>query len=133
MLHMLDTNICSYILKHHPTEVRDRFHEVGNDALALSAVVPAELYFGAARHPLREDIRREIDDFTARISIVPWDGRAADHYGDIRADLEKSGSPIGAMDMMIAAHARSLGATLVTNNTKHFAKVPDLSITNWLR
>jgi predicted nucleic acid-binding protein len=78
MLHMLDTNICSYILKHHPTEVRDRFHEVGNDALALSAVVPAELYFGAARHPLREDIRREIDDFTARISIIPWDGRAAD-------------------------------------------------------
>jgi tRNA(fMet)-specific endonuclease VapC len=133
MLHMLDTNICSYILKHHPPEVRDRFHEVGNDALALSAVVLAELYFGAARHRLREDIRREIDDFTARISIVPWDGRAADHYGNIRADLEKSGSRIGAMDMMIAAHARSFGATLVTNDTKHFAKVPDLSITNWLR
>ena len=132
MLHMLDTNICSYILKNHPLKVRDRFHEVGNDGLSLSTVVLAELYFGAARHPQGVTIRQEIDDFATMLTVIAWDEAAADHYGNIRAALERDGSPIGAMDMMIAAHARSLKATLVTNNTKHFEKVPGLSITNWL-
>jgi len=132
MLHMLDTNICSYILKKHPPSVKARFHEVGSASLAISTVVLAELYFGAARHPRGTTIRQEIDDFTTRLTVIPWDEPAAEHYGAIRAALETKGSPIGAMDMMIAAHARSLAATLVTNNTKHFTNVPGLSIANWL-
>ena len=132
MLHMLDTNMSSYILKHRPAKVRARFEEAGNDGLVLSTVVLAELYYGAARHPKGTVIREEIDDFAVRLAILPWDGSAADHYGSIRAALERVGSPIGAMDMMIAAHARSLDATLVTNNTKHFRRVPGLLLTHWL-
>lgn len=132
MLHMLDTNICSYILKNRPPSVKAHFDEVGNDALAISTVVLAELYYGAARHPKSVVIRREIDDFAGRLSVVPWDESAANHYGAIRAALEKNGTNIGAMDMLIAAHARSLDAILVSNNTRHFEKVPGLLIANWV-
>ncbi|HEX2770666.1 MAG TPA: type II toxin-antitoxin system VapC family toxin [Geobacteraceae bacterium] len=132
MLYMLDTNICSYILKKRPPSVKAHFDAVGNEALAISTVVLAELYYGAARHPKAVVIRREIDDFAARLSVIPWDESAANHYGAIRAALEKNGTIIGAMDMMIAAHARSLDAILVSNNTRHFEKVPDLLIANWV-
>lgn len=132
MLYMLDTNICSYILKNHPASVKVHFDEVGSDALAISTVVLAELYYGAARHPKSISIRREIDNFTARLTVIPWDEAAADHYGAIRTTLEKQGTPIGAMDMMIAAHARSCEATLVSNNIKHFENVPALLIANWV-
>ncbi len=132
MRYMLDTNICSYILKNHPATVKSRFDEVGNDCLSISTVVLAELYYGAARHPKSIIIRREIDHFKALLTVIPWDESAANHYGDIRAVLEKQGLPIGAMDMMIAAHARSIKATLVSNNIKHFEKVPNLLTANWV-
>jgi tRNA(fMet)-specific endonuclease VapC len=132
MRYMLDTNICSYILKNRPATVRARFDEAGNDALSISTVVLAELYYGAARHAKSIAIRREIDNFATRLAVISWDEAAADHYGDIRSALEKQATPIGAMDMMIAAHARSLKATLVSNNAKHFEKVPGLLIANWL-
>ncbi|WP_429885131.1 type II toxin-antitoxin system tRNA(fMet)-specific endonuclease VapC [Geoalkalibacter halelectricus] len=131
MLWMLDTNICSYILRERPLQVKEHFEEVGPDHLAISSTVLAELYYGAARHPKHAVIRREIDDFASRLTIIPWDEHAAHHYGDIRATLEKNGCPIGAMDLMIAAHARSLDATLVSNNLKHFQNVPDLLLENW--
>lgn len=132
MRYMLDTNICSYVLRDRPPSVRKRFEKAGAGNLAISTVVLAELYFGAARHPKGDAIRREIDDFASRITILPWDENAADHYGDIRAMLEKKGTPIGAMDMMIAAHARSLEATLVSNNARHFRQVPDLRWVDWV-
>jgi tRNA(fMet)-specific endonuclease VapC len=132
MQYMLDTNICSYILKNRPPSVKARFDELGSDALALSAVVLAELYYGAARHPKGLAIRRDIDDFSSRMGVIPWDEAAAEHYGAIRAALEKEGNPVGAMDMMIAAHARSRGATLVSNNTRHFLRIPGLIIADWV-
>lgn len=132
MLFLLDTNICSYILKRHPATVKARFDEVGDENLLLSTIVLAELYYGAARHPQGEIIRREIDDFASRLALIPWDDAAADHYGDIRSKLEKQGTPIGAMDMLIAAHARSLDATLVSNNTRHFRQVPGLRWVDWV-
>jgi tRNA(fMet)-specific endonuclease VapC len=132
MLYMLDTNICSYILKNRPASVKAHFDEVGNGALAISTVVLAELYYGATRHPKSIAIRREIDNFTARLAVIPWDEAAADHCGVIRTALEKQGTPIGAMDMMIAAHSRSRKATLVSNNTKHFEKIPGLVVANWV-
>jgi tRNA(fMet)-specific endonuclease VapC len=132
MRYMLDTNICNYILKSHLLSVKTHFEQVGTHALYISTVVLAELYYGAARHPRGPSIRQEIDDFVSRLTVIPWDETAADHYGHIRAAMEKEGTPIGAMNMMIAAHARSQGATLVSNNTRHFDKVPGLLIVNWV-
>ena len=132
MLYLLDTNICSYILKQRPASVKSRFDEVGPEHLGLSTVVLAELYYGAARHPQGATIRRDIDDFVSRLTLYHWDEIAADHYGTIRTVLEKNGTPIGAMDMMIAAHARSLEATLVSNNARHFRQVPDLQWVDWV-
>lgn len=131
MHYMLDTNICSYVLRSRPLSVKEHFDEAGPAALAVSTVVLAELLFGAARHPQGAAIRREIGDLMSRLSVVPWDEGAAEHYGDIRAELERGGTPLGAMDTMIAAHARSRGSTLVSNDTRHFVRVAGLLVANW--
>ncbi|MFZ2948812.1 MAG: type II toxin-antitoxin system VapC family toxin [Desulfuromonadaceae bacterium] len=131
MRYMLDTNICSYILKNHPVAVKQKFEEVGAGNICISSIVLAELCYGAARHPKGIVIRREIDDFASRLVIIPWDEIAADHYGAIRASLEKAGTPVGAMDMLIAAHARSCGAALVTNNLREFERIKGLMVLNW--
>ena len=132
MRYMLDTNMCSYILKNHPAAVKQKFEEVGAGAICISAIVLAELYYGAARHPKGIVIRREIDNFVSRLNVIPWDENAADHYGSIRASLEKAGTPVGAMDMLIAAHAKSCAATLVTNNLREFDRIKGLAVVNWI-
>lgn len=132
MRYMLDTNMCSYILKNHPTVVKQKFDEVGAGTICISAIVLAELYYGAARHPKGVVIRREIDNFVSRLNVIPWDGNAADHYGAIRASLEKAGTPVGAMDTLIAAHAKSCAATLVTNNLREFDRIKGLTVVNWV-
>ena len=132
MRYMLDTNICSYILKNHPAAVKQKFEEVGAGNICISTIVLAELYYGAARHPKGVVIRREIDDFVSRLVVMPWDEIAADHYGAIRSSLEKAGTPVGAMDMLIAAHARSCNATLVTNNQREFGRIKGLTSLNWV-
>jgi tRNA(fMet)-specific endonuclease VapC len=132
MRYMLDTNTCSYVLRRRPASVKERFDEAGAEALAVSAVVLAELLYGAARHPAGAAIRREIGDFVSRLAVLPWDDAAAEHYGDLRAELEKRGKPLGAMDLMIAAHARSCGATLVSNDVRHFRRVKGLLVANWV-
>ncbi|MBC7949797.1 MAG: type II toxin-antitoxin system VapC family toxin [Chitinophagaceae bacterium] len=132
MRYMLDTNICSYILKNHPATVKQKFEEVGTENICISTIVLAELYYGAARHPKGVAIRREIDDFVSRLVVIPWDEIAADHYGAVRSSLEKVGTPVGAMDMLIAAHARSCGATLVTNNLREFDRINGLTALSWV-
>lgn len=132
MRYLLDTNICSYILKNRPVSVKLKFDEVGAEHLCISSVVLAELYYGAARHPKSVIIRKEIDDFVSRLLVVAWDEQAANYYGAIRATLEKVGTPVGAMDMMIAAHACSMGATLVTNNLHEFKRIDGLVVQNWV-
>ena len=132
MRYMLDTNICSYILKNHPTAVKQKFEEVGAGNICISAIVLAELYYGAARHPEGIVIRHEIDNFVSRLVVIPWDENAADHYGSIRASLEKAGTLVGAMDMLIAAHAKSCDATLVTNNLREFDRIKGLTLLNWV-
>lgn len=132
MRYMLDTNICSYVLKNHPASVKQKFEEIGSGNICISAIVLAELYYGAARHPKGGVIRREIDDFASRMAVIPWDEIAADHYGAIRTTLEKAGAPVGAMDMLIAAHARSCGAVLVTNNLREFILIQGLTTVNWI-
>ncbi len=131
-LWMLDTDISSYIIRRHPPEVRARLKRAGLGTVCISTVTLAELYYGAAcNRPYSDRLRREIDDFACRLRVLPWDERVADHYGQVRAYLDTKGTPIGAMDMMIAAHARSAGMALVTNNREHFRRVPGLKIENW--
>ena len=132
MLYMLDTSICSYVLRSRPASVEQHFDQAGPGALAISSVVLAELLYGAARHPSGDAIRREIRDFVSRLSVLPWDEAAAEHYGDLRAGLERHGRPLGAMDLMIAAHARSRGATLVSNDVRHLRRVSGLTVANWV-
>lgn len=129
---LLDTNICSYVLRQRPPSVLQRFNAVGADQLAISSVVLAELLYGCARHPQGERIRGEVDDFVSRLAVLPWDAAAAVAYGDLRAHLERQGTPVGAMDLMIAAHALSLDATLVSNITRHFARIPSLKLEDWV-
>lgn len=130
---MLDTNTASFVIRRRPPTVKARFDAVGHDNLAISVVVLAELLYGAELHPTRgADIRRDIDDFRRRLRVVPWSESAAVHYARIRADLRKAGTPIGNMDLLIAAHARAEGSILVTNNHKEFRRVAGLDLEDWL-
>jgi tRNA(fMet)-specific endonuclease VapC len=128
---MLDTDTCSYILRAHPSGARARFNRAAPGEIALSTVVLAELFFGADRLPGRSYLREDIQRFADGVAVLAWDAAAADHYGRIRAHLEQRGKPIGAMDMMIGAHAKSVDAILVTNNLEHFRRVPGLKLENW--
>jgi tRNA(fMet)-specific endonuclease VapC len=133
MIWMLDTNICSYVLRRHPLTVKARFDQVGSDNLAVSTIVLAELWFGAVRHPTRSvAIRQDIDDMMSRLAIMPWSVKAADEYSRLRTLLERQGTPIGSLDLLIAAHALAENAVLVTNNLREFKRVPGLQVENWL-
>ena len=130
---MLDTNTASYLIRRRPPGVKQRFDAVGHANLAISVVVLAELRDGAELHPTRsDDIHADIDDFCRRLAVVPWSETAAVHYGQIRATLRKAGTPIGSMDLLIAAHARAEGAVLVTNNQREFRRVEGLTLEDWL-
>jgi len=129
--YMLDTDMCSYIIKEHPESVRQRFQTLAMEQLCVSVVTYAELIYGVERSSSKRINRPIIEDFVRHLDVMNWDTEAADQYGVIRAELEAAGTPIGAMDMMIAAHAKSIKAVLVTNNQKHFTKVKGLKIDNW--
>ena len=128
--YLLDTNICIHVLKHKPAAARDRFNRHAAH-LCTSSVVIAELLYGAEKSSRPDDNRDSVEAFATRLEVIPFDQRAATHYGVIRAALEREGMPIGPYDLMIAAHARSLGLTLVTNNTKEFQRVPGLLLEDW--
>ena len=124
MRYMLDTNICSYVLRSRPASVKERFDEAGPDALGISDDRPrgTAVRRRAARQPARPSTGRS-GTSSPGWNVLPWDEAAAEHYGDLRAGLERRGRPLGAMDLMIAAHARSRGATLVSNDVCHFERV----------
>jgi len=128
---MLDTNICIYIIKQQPPAVLERFQEYLVGDLGISSITLSELRYGVAKSNYREKNAEALDEFIMPLEIVPFGEEAALAYGDIRAGLEKAGTPIGAMDMLIAAQALSMGVTLVTNNTREFKRVPGLSIFDW--
>jgi tRNA(fMet)-specific endonuclease VapC len=129
--YMLDTDMCSYIIKEHPESVRQRFQTLAMEQLCVSVVTYAELIYGVERSSSKRVNRPVIEDFVRHLDVMDWDTEAADQYGVIRTELEAAGTPIGAMDMMIAAHAKSIKAVLVTNNQKHFTKIKGLKIDNW--
>lgn len=128
---LLDTNIAIYVIKHRPPHVRRKF-VAATGRLAISSITLAELLHGVHKSSQPEASQRRVDDFCSRLEVLTYSDQAARHYGDIRATLELIGRPIGVNDIHIAAHARSLGLTLVTNNLKEFERVPGLLIENWV-
>ena len=131
MRYMLDTNICIYAIKHKPEKVFQKLQEVEPEDVCVSLVTYAELVHGVEKSAAVEKNRLALSMLLANIEILDFDVDAADCYGKIRADLEKKGTPIGPLDMMIAGHAQSRGYTVVTNNVKEFSRVNDLKIENW--
>ena len=132
MKYLLDTDISIYILREQPPAVAARFKRLRTDAIGISAIAMAELAFGAAKGTSPRN-RERLAAFLSTLSIVPFDAEAASAYGDLRAELERRGKPIGSMDLLIAAHALALDVVLVTNNEREFKRVPGLRVENWMR
>lgn len=127
---LLDTNICIYIINARPAQVLARFHAYRLGDIGLCSVVATELAYGVAKSGSARN-RQALEMFLAPLEILPFDAPAVWAYGELRADLERRGQPIGALDTMIAAHALSLQAVLVTNNTREFSRVAGLQLDNW--
>lgn len=132
MKYMLDTNICIYLIKQNPTHVKQKFETISVGDICLSSITVAELQFGIEKSSFQERNRKALELFLAPLIIVDFDASPAVEFGKIRILLEKGGTPIGAYDLLIAAHARSLDLSLVTNNLREFSRIPDLKIENWI-
>lgn len=130
MRRTLDTNICSYVLRRHPEAMLERFAQLQRDQLWVSAIVAAELRFGAAK---LASVRfsSAVEAWLAGFDVRPWPVAATQHYAQVRAALERSGQPIGGMDLMIAAHAMAEDSVVVTNNAREFLRVPGLAVEEW--
>ena len=129
--YLLDTNIVIYVLKRRPVEVLAKFNAHAS-RMAISSITLAELLHGAEKSSRVSDNLSVIEDFCARLEVLPYGVKAAQHYGAIRAHVEKLGRPIGVNDLHIAGHARSEGLVLVTNNLSEFERVPALELENWV-
>jgi tRNA(fMet)-specific endonuclease VapC len=132
MRFMLDTNICICIIKKNPPQAAERVLALRPFEIGISSVTLAELEYGVAKSTAAGRNREALTGFLAPLEIAPFDDFAAIHYGEIRAHLENSGLSIGAMDLMIASHARSLDVILVSNNLREFLRVPGLKVENWV-
>ena len=132
MKYLLDTNICVFVIRGKSPLVLQRFRQQLPDDLGVSTVTLAELRYGAdkSNDPIRN--HAALNSFLAPIQILTFDAECADYYGKVRSDLERRGLPIGPLDTMIAGHAVSLGAVLVTNNVREFARVTGLRVENWI-
>ena len=133
MKYMLDTNICIYVIKHKPTEAINNFLKHDPEDICISSITYGELMHGVEKSQAVERNRVAIMLFLSSISILPFDNDAAEEYAKVRADLERTGTPIGPMDMLIAGHAKSKGVILVTNNTREFFRVEGLEVEDWTK
>nr|WP_314617374.1 tRNA(fMet)-specific endonuclease VapC [uncultured Pseudomonas sp.] len=129
--YMLDTNICIFTIKNKPQVVREAFNR-HHGQMAISTVTLMELIYGAEKSAHPERNLAIVEGFAARMEVLQYDSRAAEHSGQLRAELAIAGTPIGPFDQLIAGHARALGLTLVTNNLREFQRVPGLRIEDWL-
>ncbi len=129
--YLLDTNIVIYVLKRRPPEVQSVFN-ANASRMGISSITLAELIHGAEKSTRISENLSVVEDFCSRLEVLSYTSKAAQHYGAIRAGLEKLGQPIGVNDIHIAAHARSEGLVLVTNNVSEFKRVPALEIENWV-
>lgn len=133
MRYMLDTNVCIHAIKRKPPEVAQNILKHTPDELCISSITYGELMHGVEKSQAVEKNRVAISLFLSAIEILPFDADAAAEYGKVRTELECQGVAIGAMDMLIAGHARAKGLTLVTNNTKEFCRVKDLALEDWTK
>jgi tRNA(fMet)-specific endonuclease VapC len=131
--YLLDTNIVSYLLKKAPRPLLDRLAATPRDHVAISVITAMELRFGVAKNPLASNVKAAVEGFLNAFPVVNLPEGIAPVYGKVRAALELRGTPIGPLDNIIAAHALSLRATLVTNNTKEFKRVAGLVCEDWTR
>ena len=129
--YMLDTNIVIYAIRNRPKQVREAFKRHENQ-MGISAVTKSELIYGAERSSQPERNLADIEGLIARLEVAPFEDPAAEHFGQLRAELYRIGQPVDPYDMMIAAHARAMGLILVTNNMKAFERVPGLRIEDWV-
>ncbi len=131
MKYMLDTNMCIFLLKHKPIQVIRRFLQHDPGDICISSITYAELVHGIEKSQAKERNRISLMVLLSEIQIMPFDDLAAQIYGVLKTELQKKGTPIGPMDTLIAAHAKSLDLILVTNNTREFERVADLRLEDW--
>ena len=132
MRYMLDTNICIFIIKNRPENVIRKFMEHEQEDICISSITYAELVHGVEKSQAKEKNRIALMLFLSEIQIIPFDDMAAQVYGVIKTDLQKKGTPIGPLDTLIAAHAKALNYTLVTNNIREFVRVEGLKLEDWV-
>lgn len=130
---MLDTNTCVYIIKRKPPDIIERFKRTEISQIGISSITLSELVYGVVKSSRPEQNQIALTQFVAPLEILPYGDEAAQYYGDLRVYLEKQGTPVGSLDMLIAAHALSIACTLVTNNEKEFIRIPELKIDNWAK
>ena len=130
---MLDTNMCIYIIKQKPKKVINNFKKLSFSEVGISSIVLSRLEYGVVKSTKPTQNRLALTQFLAPLEILPYDDIAAFYYGKLRAHLQKMGTPIGFLDMLIAAHTLSVGCSLVTNNASEFQRVPRLKILNWAK
>ena len=130
--YLLDTNIVIYVIKRRPVELLDMFN-ANASRMAISAITLAELMYGVENSNKQSSNLAAVEDFCSRLDVLPYTAKAAHHYGAIMAELKRSGKLIGVNDLHIAAHARSEGLIVVTNNVLEFSRVPALQTENWVR
>ena len=132
MKYLLDTNICIYIMNKRPANVIQKFKHLEMGEVGLSAITISELQYGVAKSTQRKLNRQRLNEFMVPFEILTYDQSAAEAYGGIRIQLEKSGQPIGPLDTLIAAHALSRNLILVTNNETEFKRIENLKVENWV-
>lgn len=133
MEYMLDTSTCIYIIKRKPVDIIDRFRKIQISQVSISSITLSELEYGVIKSSKPEQNQLALAQFVAPMEILSYGDKAALYYAELRVYLEKQGTPIGSLDMLIAAHALSAGCILVTNNVKEFDRVPNLKIDNWVK
>jgi len=131
--YMLDTDMCIYIAKHRPPEVRARFERLKPGQLIMSAITYGELCYGASKSSQQASALAQLREMVQDVPVAELDARASEAYGEIRATLEKEGRLIGNNDLWIGAHALALNLTLATNNEREFKRIPGLSLENWTK
>ena len=133
MKYMLDTNICIGLIRRKPPNLIKRLTHCEPGEVGVSSITIAELAYGANKSSQIEQNLSALEQFLFPIEIVDFDQRASAAYGVVRAYLEREGKVIGSMDMLIGAHALSLGAILITNNVDEFKRIPKLKVEDWMK
>jgi tRNA(fMet)-specific endonuclease VapC len=131
LTYMLDTNVCIYVMTKRSLDLLEKFNSLA-EQLCISSITLGELHYGAEKSTRRVDNLTAIEHFVARLEVLAFEAKAAAHYGQLRAELERAGTPCGPHDMQIGGHARSEGLIVVTNNIREFSRMPGVRAENWV-